>query len=174
MIWKIFNPLYIIYFIIFCLILWLIYLATKNPSQKFKKNKDIKKSYKGSNYTFESPPSYGEVFGVSDERIAYSRIHEIINKFSPIYIFHPDERYYPAPLDTFSKCTGIFNNSSSTSIDNKQIENTYQLLLMGENTFDKRFKIVNNRLIATKNDNYFISIIQNPNVNINDKIESNK
>jgi hypothetical protein len=113
-------------------------------------------------YEFVPPPSYSDIF--NKPTLLNKTISDIINKFSPVYVFHSDERYYPAPLGTFSLCNGIFDNNTSLSINNKQITDVKDLLLIGETSFDKRYKIDQNRLVTTKNPNYFISIIQDPSV----------
>jgi hypothetical protein len=54
---------------------------------------------------YDVPP--GNIFGIT-KSISDENIHQIINHFSPIYIFHKDERYYPSPRDTDLKRMNLF------------------------------------------------------------------
>jgi hypothetical protein len=155
-----------IVFLICILILALFIWGIVAITSKKKKYAQIEKYDEKIGY--EDPPSHEDIFGVKDMELR-NKISNIMNKFSPVYNFHSDEKYYPAPYDTIIENMNLFKKDGKTNnAISKKLLNLSELLTLGTNEYDSAYKIIDNRLICSRNLKIFMSFVQDPSVTLND------
>lgn len=79
---------------------------------------------------YDEPPSHEDIFGKEGAKLR-KKISDIMNKFSPIYNLHVDEKYYPAPYDTIIENMKLFkvNGINDVSISKELIYTNFILYL---------------------------------------------
>jgi hypothetical protein len=147
--------------ILFCTILWLSISRINSV--------DKQESIQFNIYNYEEPPSHENIFGKTGMDLR-KKISDIMNKFSPVYVHHNDERYYPGSYDSIIPNIQLFNtiNKINSVSITPNLKNIKEFLTFNTNDYNINYKIVDRRLVCSRNYNIFMSFVQDPNVQLSD------
>jgi hypothetical protein len=104
------KPWQIIFLAVVAFLAVIFFIHHAKPKQKnyksiFSTENYLEYGYTPDNYKefYIEPPSVDSIF-----RNNKSKLNDIVNKFSPIYIFHSDERFYPASYGTLKNFCSLY------------------------------------------------------------------